>query len=226
MDPNENIENVENNASQSANDQQNAVNGQQSQQQDSSNNAGNDKPERTFTQDDVSRMMTREKKQGRNSAYNELGIDPSDKKTVAMIKAFIASQNAGEDVEVTTEADQALADAEHRANVAEAKVKAMEAGCKAQYVDDLIVLVTNKFEDDENAEFETLLGEMKKKYPSWFASSSDSDESSIGKRGTGASIKQTSVANNSNDSKNQSLGHRLAANRLRSQKKKSSYFNN
>ncbi len=46
---------------------------------------------KTFTQEQVTRMMTREKNQGRNAVYRELGIDPKDTKTVNMFKAFIES---------------------------------------------------------------------------------------------------------------------------------------
>ena len=47
--------------------------------------------EKSFTQKQVSSMMAKEKKQGREAAYREMGIDPNDSKMVNMFKAFINS---------------------------------------------------------------------------------------------------------------------------------------
>ena len=85
------------------------------------------KSEKTFTQDQVNRMMTREKNQGRNAVYKELGIDPKDTKTVAQFKAFIESQKTEEQKAAEKEsADKAKqAESEHRVAVAEADRKSV-----------------------------------------------------------------------------------------------------
>ena len=55
------------------------------------------KKEKTFTQEQINAMMTREKNQGRNAILKELGIDPKDTKMVAMVKALIDSQKSDEE---------------------------------------------------------------------------------------------------------------------------------
>ena len=101
------------------------------------------KSEKTFTQDQVNRMMTREKNQGRNAVYKELGIDPKDTKTVAQFKAFIESQKTEEQKAAEKEsADKAKqAESEHRVAVAEAKAEAMMMGVKPQYVEDAVTFL-------------------------------------------------------------------------------------
>ena len=84
--------------------------------------------EKTFTQAEVNRMMTKEKQQGRASAYKELGIDPSDTSTVSMFKAFIEAQKSSEQKanEKQAESDAKLAQAMEKARVAEAKATALK----------------------------------------------------------------------------------------------------
>ena len=74
-------------------------------------------------------MMTKEKKQGREAAYREMGIDPNDTKMVSMFKAFIESQKSDEQKANEAAAQNAakIAEAERRANLAEAKAEAEEA---------------------------------------------------------------------------------------------------
>lgn len=177
--------------------------------------------EKTFTQEDVNRMMTREKKQGRNSVYNELGIDPSDTKSIELIKAIIGAQKgqaqeAGNDDDVVAQQNEQLAEAEHRAAVAEAKAEAMMLGVKPQFVDDIVTLATARIAEQEGAEFKTIIGELKQKYPVWFGNADDDDSSNVGQKGTGSSIKSDSGSNGSK--KEEGLGKRLAAQRKPSKK--------
>ena len=50
-------------------------------------NGGNQSQGKTFTQEDVNRMMAKEKQQGRNAVFNELGINPDDADAISLIKA-------------------------------------------------------------------------------------------------------------------------------------------
>lgn len=172
--------------------------------------------EKMFTQEDVNRMMTREKKQGRNSVYNELGIDPNDTKSIELIKAIVGAQNgqaqeAGDTGNVAEQQNEQLAEAEHRAAVAEAKAEAMVLGVKPQFVDDVVTLATVRIAEQEGAEFKTIIGELKQKYPVWFGNADDDDLHNAGRKGTGSSIKSDSGSNGSN--KEDGLGKRLAAQR-------------
>lgn len=100
------------------------------QGQEGSEGKGSGKEGRTFTQEQVNRMMTREKNQGRNAVYKELGIDPKDSKTVTMFKAFLASQKTDEQKAQEKEAEDKakIAEAENRALIAEAKAEAIMLG--------------------------------------------------------------------------------------------------
>lgn len=177
------------------------------------------KNEKTFTQSQVNSMMTREKKQGRNSMLRELGIDPKDTKQVAMIKAFVDSQKTDEEKEA--EKQQSAFEKEKELAIANAKVEIMKQGVKSQYVDDAVSLVMAQLNDDNDVA--TVLASFKVKYPVWFENTNEDDEKnkSVGKKGTGSSVKGNSKGNGSKDDKN--IGARLAAQR-KSKSKKESYW--
>ena len=185
---------------------------------DSASNAGVDdnNGEKTFTQDDVNRMMTREKKQGRNSVYNELGIDPNDTDSIELVKLFMSgkkqSGSTDDDASTASQADdEKVAELEHRAKIAEAKAEAMMLGVKPQFVDDVVTLAAAHLaEQGEDAEFKTVIGELKSKYPLWFGTDED-DKNAAGKSGTGSSINPDSGSNGSK--KEEGIGKRLAAQR-------------
>ena len=201
-----------------------------SEEQEINNNNSTDegagKKERTFTQAQVNRMMTKEKNQGRNSVYKELGIDPKDSKAIAQFKAFIEAQKTDEQkvAEQQAEANSRAAENERRVVVAEAKAEAMIMGVRLQYVDDVVTLALAKMADGDD--IKTVLGEMKTKYPVWFDSSSEEEKEAVGKKGTGSSV-ATDKSNSSNKKKEEitGIGKRLAAQRKSSQKK-SSYWGN
>jgi len=176
-------------------------------------NSSNSSGEKTFTQAEVNRMMTREKHQGVNSVYNELGIKPGDKKALAAVKEYLASQKSEEQKALEAEAAkvQEIADAEQRATMAEAKAEAMMIGVQAQFVDDAVTLALAKVAAEDGTDIKTALGELKTKYPVWFSSTGDEDrddKSKVGQKGTGSSVK-SSEKDKGNDGK--SLGARLAA---------------
>lgn len=200
----------------------------------SGDSKGDDKGKggKTFTQDQVTRMMAREKNQGRNAVYKELGIDPKDTKAVNMFKAFIESQKTDEQkaVEKESENQAKVTEAEQRAQVAEAKAEAMMLGVKPQYVDDVVTLALAKMTED--SDLKTVIGEFKTKYPVWFGESSEEDDKDgkgkddkgkTGQKGTGSSVKTSKEDKGKGEEKG--LGARLAAQR-RGAGKKSSYWGN
>lgn len=175
------------------------------------------KASRTFSQDQVTRMMTREKNQGRNAALKELGIDPKDTKMIATVKALIEAQKSDEQkkIEEQQKANSELDEANRRVAIAEAKAEAMQLGVKSQFVDDAITLAMAKVTDD--TDLKTVLGEFKQKYPVWFEADDD-DKNSTGKKGTGSSVKDQKGGKKK---ETQTLGTRLAAKRRPSANKKS-----
>lgn len=177
------------------------------------------KKERSFSQEQVNRMMTREKNQGRAAAFKEMGIDPKDTKMVKMFQAFVDSQKSEEQkaAEKDIEAQNKQAEMEQRALMAEAKAEAMMLGVKSQYVEDAVTLALSKMSDD--TDLKTVLGELKEKYSLWFESDDDDDSEKGGKdkksgktgqKGTGASVKEASKKGGKDSG---GLGARLAAQR-------------
>ncbi len=199
---------------------------------DKSDKGGKDgdkgKSDKTFTQEQVNKMMTREKNQGRSAALKELGIDSKDSKMVEMVKAFIESQKTDEQkaAEKDAENQNKMNEAEQRAQVAEAKAEAMMLGVKTQYVEDVVTLALAKMTED--SDLKTIIGEFKTKYPVWFGESEDDDKGGkdkgkTGQKGTGSSVKTSKEDKGKGEEKG--LGARLAAQR-RGTGKKSSYWGN
>ena len=175
---------------------------------------------RTFSQQDVSRMMSREKQQGRNAAFNELGIDPNDTNTVNMIKAIMQSQKQQEEPPVAPSAE--LIEAQHRADVAEAKAEAMMLGADPKYVDDIVTLATARLSDSDETDFKSVVESLKSKYPVWFGVKSG-DDNSTGHRGTGSTLPRS---DSNSGSSGMSLGERLAASRVGKKPSKSYWGSN
>lgn len=170
---------------------------------------GKNKSPRTFTQDEVTRMMTREKKQGRNAVLRELGIDPKDTKTISLLQSVMKSKSGSQ-----SEGDGRMAELEHRTLVAEAKAEAMQQGAQAEYVDDIVTLALSKAEEDSDVS--TLVGEVKTKYPVWFGKQPEGDDdkkgtgaNKVGAKGTGSSVKSKAAPKK----EEQNIGARLAAQR-------------
>lgn len=194
-----------------------------------SKSGNKDSKGKTFTQEQVTKMMTREKNQGRNAAYKELGIDPRDTKMVKMFKAFIDSQKTDDQKKAEEESENQtkISEAEQRAAVAEAKAEAMMLGVKSQYVEDVVTLALAKMTDD--SDLKTIIGEFKTKYPVWFGESEKDDDkkddkgkNKTGQKGTGSSVKNSDKEKKGEEDK-KGIGARLAAQR-KTGNKKSSYW--
>lgn len=192
-------------------------------------NATQKPQERTFTQDEVSRMMAREKHQGRNAVYNELGIDPDDTSAVQMFKAFVEAQKTKDEKKAEQDAknQQAMADMSQKVKNAEAKAALMQAGISADYVDDAVIIAMSRTSTDDTLDIETVAKDLKSKYPVWFEGSSnesgkDIEKQNKGKRGTG---KNPTIGNSNASGKDtiSGIGKRLAESR-KAQMPKSSFW--
>lgn len=221
---NENNKNVNDNdndeSKQNQNDDSGAGNGNDAGNDNAGGQESNQNQGKMFSQEDVSRMMAREKQQGRNAMLNELGVSPDDANAIALIKAFMTAQGAANDEgDDSQRLGAELEAANRRAQMAEYKADAMKAGVKAQYVDDAVELAVARMSDD-NTDFNAILNELKSKYAIWFEVD-DSDDDSTGKRGTGSAIGAGKKSGNGGEV--ESMGKRLASMR-RPNGKKSSYF--
>lgn len=230
-DENKNVE-VENNNQDNGTDNGGAGStGKENDQHAGASGDNAKKSERTFTQEQVSKMMAKEKNQGRNAVFNELGIDPNDGKMVELVKSLIASQKSEEQKAAEQQAQNAakLAEAEAKAQQAECKAEAMVLGAKPEFVDDVIVLAMAKMSDD--SDFKTIISEIKTKYPNFFGADTSSDKedkndkdskNATGKKGTGTSMKNLGKDDKSEDAK--SMGSRLAAQRRSAPNKTSNFM--
>lgn len=140
------------------------------------NDSGNGK--KTFTQEDVSAMMAKEKNEGRRSQLKSLGFasEQEAKDALKELEEFRRSKKSKEenlegDVK-TLSSDRDKANA--RALAAEQKLSCFTAGVDKDCIDDVLAIAKTKVSDDKT--LDDVLNEMKKdnKYSSFFTSSSNS----------------------------------------------------
>lgn len=164
--------------------------------QNQTGNGEQAKTEKTFTQDEVSRMMTREKQQGKQSVLNALGFKSEDeaKSAINLLKALQDSQKSEQEKaeERKNTAVQEKADAEKRAELAEAKLACVMNGVDGDSVDDVLTIALAKVTDDKD--LNAVVAEMKTqaKYASFFKSSTQ-------EQGTGTPPKSNGEKGSAND---------------------------
>ena len=191
---------------------------------DDSDDEGNKDNEKKFTQAEMTATAAKEKKQGRAAAFREMGFK-SEKEAKAQLEAFRKYQESQLTPEQKTaaqiqQANDDKSDAEKRAEAAENKLAAIQAGVKKDAVDDAVAIAMMKVEEGKS--LEDVLGEMKTqpRYKGFFDGSDDEDDNG-GKGGTG-----TSVRHKSSKKDEDGIGKRLGqaqANR-NAAAKKSSFF--
>lgn len=217
---------------------------QNTQQNQNTNGGSNGTPdEKTFTQTQVNRISAAEKKQGREAAFREMGIDPNDTATINMFKAFLAAQKTPEQQHQEQMNAQQIknAELEHKAMVTEAKAEALMLGADPQFIDDIVTLAVSKVTDSND--MKSVLSEMKTKYTVWFGGQQNgaqgqnnqgnqnqqqnrqnNQQNQTGQNGTGSAITNQSGSGNGGKS-NDSLGAQLAAHRKSfGGQKKTSYW--
>lgn len=182
---------------------------QQSTQQNTQQNAQNSS-NTYFTQEDMNRVATREKEQGRASILKALGVE-SLEAAQAAINAYNEQQEKSKtDVQ---KANDAAAKAQGDLTKAQAEnarlsntLSALKKGAKPDSVDDLVTLVQSKVTGDKD--FAAALDEVKQAYPVFFNDGGNTSQQQQNK-GTGG------TANHARSSSNQpDFGERLAKNRM------------
>lgn len=150
-------------------------------------NGGNDDKGKklvSVSQDELSRMMAKEKKEGRAAILRELGINTDDAKTNKDIMEKFRNWQESQKTELD-KANEKLGTLEtvQKENIMlTAKVKALSLGAKPDALDDLIALATVKV--DEEHSIESILEELKSKYPMFYIVSS-TDNNNNRNSGTG-----------------------------------------
>lgn len=181
-----------------------------------SDSGNQDAGAKTFSQEEVNRMMANEKRSARSALLKELGYEVKDGKyaeTVATVKGILDSGKTQQqlDQEARTTAENNLAAEKSKTSALQARVDVMTAGVKPEFVGDAITMLLPQA--TEQKPLSKLLEEYKTKYPAWYGESS-------GSGGTGNSTK-----NGRNTGGTQTgLGKRLAESNKSAAK--SSYFKN
>ena len=162
---------------------------------DDSDDEGSKDNEKKFTQAEMTATAAKEKKQGRAAAFREMGFK-SEKEAKAQLEAFRKYQESQLTPEQKTaaqikQANDDKSDAEKRAEAAENKLAAIQAGVKKDAVDDAVAIAMMKVEEGKS--LEDVLGEMKTqpRYKGFFDGSDDEDDNG-GKGGTGTSVRHKS----------------------------------
>lgn len=202
-------------------------NGQQQnqQQQDpSTNNNSTDNNQhqtqpavKTYTQEQINAMMANEKKTARQALFRELGLEYDEKSYKTSLENAKKTLDAGKtqgqlDAEARKQAESGLAEAQKQNSMLQAKVAALSAGVKPDFLDDIISLALPKVDDSTN--LETVLKSLKERYPASFVGDNSAD------KGTG----NTNNPARKPGAGQESMGKRLAGN-VKRPPAKSSYFN-
>lgn len=174
---------------------------------------------KTFTQAEVTAMMTREKKEGRKALLKQLGFksEAEAKSAIALYNALVDSQKTEEqkNKEAADGLETAKTEAEKRAEAAEDKLACVIAGVKKDSIDDALAIAKLKVTEEKS--LDKVLAEMKKetRYAGFFGED-DGDKDD----GTGS---EPGHSKNNKDNKKGSYGSKLAKETQSSSKKKT-YF--
>lgn len=187
--------------------------------------------EKTFTQAEVTAMMTAEKKKGKRAMLKALGFK-DEKEAQGVLKGYrdyLETQKSDEDKknEREEELKSSKSAAEKRAEAAENKLTCIMAGVNKESIDDVLAIAMVKVEEDDDLELEDVLEQMKtqKKYKGFFDVDKDDSGDDEGKekgtgRGPGKDRKKPEVPENYG----RSLAEKQLQSRGQKEGKKSSYF--
>ena len=177
---------------------------------------------KTFTQEDVNALLKKEKESAKKALLKDLGVEDakSAKEGLAKYKEILEKDKTETQKaqDTANAAEKAKQKAEKRAILAEAKVEVLSAGCKPEYLEDVITLALRKVSDDKD--LSAVVKEMKgePKYSTFFEESN----SGSGDKGTGGGA---GFKRKEGSDKKSGLGSRLGA-QVANNTVKNPYFNN
>ena len=183
-----------------------------------------DSKEKTFTQAEVTAMMTAEKKKGKRSILKALGFKNEDEamRTLSSLRDN-QKENKSSDEEKQKNLENEKTEAEKRAEMAENKLSCIMAGVRKDSVDDALAIALLKVSDDKD--LDDVLEEMskQKKYQGFFNSSDKDEKEDKDDKGTGkgpGKDKKTKVP----DNYGKTLAERSAKSVTSQQEGRKSYF--
>lgn len=140
--------------------------------------------EKTFTQKEVTAMMTREKREGRKALLKSLGFktEADAKNAVALYNALVDSQKSEEEKQKdrATHAESDKDEAEARAKAAEDKLACVLAGVSKGAIEDVLAIAYLKVTEEKD--LDKVLAEMKKeaRYASFFQEGDEEEDPGTG----------------------------------------------
>lgn len=206
-------------ASESESDNSESNKAENLEQNESENEENKDGDVKTFTQEQVNAMMSKEKRQGKNSVLKALGFKSEEeaKKAIELLNTLQNSQKTAEEkLEDEKKLNgEKIAEITKRAEIAERKLACLEIGVKSDMIDDVLAIAAIKV--DEDNDLKSVLASMKKdeKYDTFFKNKQIN-------KGTGNNPNHTS----NKDTKPLGLGARLGEREKNKEVKKSSFFDN
>lgn len=173
---------------------------------------GEEDKNKTFTQEDLNRIATKEKNEGKMSLLKAFGFENEDDAKSFIAKAKKSEQDSLTEAEklklAKEEADKIALSSNQKAILLEQKLEAIKGGVMASAVDDVIVLVNNRMND--KTDFAAALEVVKKAYPAFFAE----DKGTGGTGGAGNPARKGGSADGI-----QGMGKRLGEKKAASQSK-------
>jgi hypothetical protein len=152
----------------------------------------------TFTQAQMSALMSREKHEGKDSVYRALGLDPKDTAGIEQARAKLTPQQQAQAQPVSDKQEQAQQPTPPQAKAndsvirAEAKVTLLMAGVQPELLDDALTLVLSKVEKQEQVTAE--VDALKAKHAVLFAPQKQTTGQLVGGVGAGAGQASTTAA--------------------------------
>lgn len=203
------------NANQQNNNQQNS----NQNNQNSDGGAG----EKTYTQAQVNAMLANEKRQGKQAILRALGIkDVNEGKSKMQQQQQTTQQQLDEEnqaAQLLSNARQAQAEAEQRAQAAERKLAVLKLGVRPEYVDDVVFIASGKATDSED--FDVVISGMKETHSFYFMQDNNSNQNNNGTGGNTNFKKQQQQQEQAG-----ALGKRLAEQRMKAVENKVKFFDN
>lgn len=178
-----------------------------------SNAAKNDSESpKTYTQEEVNKMMADEKRQGKNSVLKALGLKTVDEGKAALTAAKVAADANKTEEQLAAETLNAAKSAQQKAEndlvEAQRTIAVMKAGFKPEYVDDVVAIASKKVTEDKD--FSAVLEEMKTSHKFYLTEVKEQQQ------GTGTAASGFKKQANKEET---SYGERLAKKQIESQKK-------
>ena len=215
-------ENGENSGSEGAGNTAQQNNNQQNNNQNNQNSNGG-AGEKTYTQAQVNVMLANEKRQGKQAILRALGIkDVNEGKSKMQQQQQTAQQQLDEEnqaAQLLSNARQAQAEAEQRAQAAERKLAVLKLGVRPEYVDDVVFIASGKATDSED--FDAVISGMKETHSFYFVQDNNSSQNNNGTGGNTNFKKQQQQQEQAG-----ALGKRLAEQRMKAVENKVKFFDN